>query len=73
MVSDPVVTTFFKQADVIKWLNEYAPVGCRDTGTVEFFKSIGVEAYFSGCPTLTYTRRKDIPRQNYILLITCNY
>lgn len=36
--------------------NDYlhaTPIGCRDIGTLRRFKSIGLEAYFSGCATLT--------------------
>ena len=35
------------------YLNEYGPVGCRDKYTVNFLKDNGIDAYFSGCLTLT--------------------
>ena len=31
----------------------FTPIGCRDIRTLKGFESIGVEAYFSGCATLT--------------------
>ena len=31
----------------------HEPIGCRDGGTAKRFQSLGVEAYFSGCATLT--------------------
>lgn len=40
----PELTDYYKQ---------FEPIGCRDHNTVELFKSIGVDAYYSGCVTLT--------------------
>lgn len=37
----------------INYLKQHEPIGCRDTATVEMLKEKGVEAYFSGCMTLT--------------------
>lgn len=34
-------------------LNAYGPIGCRDTFTEKAFKEMGIDAYFSGCITLT--------------------
>lgn len=34
-------------------LRQHAPIGCRDRNTLELLKNNGVEAYFSGCLTLT--------------------
>lgn len=35
------------------YLRQHAPIGCRDKHTVELLKSKGIDAYFSGCLTLT--------------------
>ena len=35
------------------YLNEFGPVGCRDIITQEILNENGVDAYFSGCLTLT--------------------
>ncbi len=35
------------------FLNDFDPVGCRDLHSVDFLNDNGVEAYFSGCLTLT--------------------
>lgn len=32
---------------------KYGPVGCRDTNTAKILNANGIEAYFSGCMTLT--------------------
>lgn len=42
----------------IKYLKKYEPIGCRDQTTVRTLKSHGVEAYFSGCLTLTLDNYK---------------
>lgn len=43
----------FAADDSINFFKKYEPVGCRDYDTVDFLKSHGVNAYFSGCLTLT--------------------
>jgi len=45
-----------KHADYLK---RHQPIGCRDPGTVEFIRSLGVEAYLSYCATLTFTAPAD--------------
>lgn len=42
-------------------LKPYQPVGCRDRDTAGFLRRIGVDAYFSGCMTLTFDKRKSPP------------
>lgn len=37
----------------LAYLKEYAPIGCRDKETMNCLKERGVDAYFSGCLTLT--------------------
>lgn len=37
----------------ISYLKEHSPIGCRDHNTVRLLQSFGIEAYFSGCLTLT--------------------
>lgn len=40
----------------VSYLRRWAPIGCRDHGTVGLLKAAGVDAYFSGCLTLTLGR-----------------
>lgn len=40
-------------AENLNYLKQHEPIGCRDTATVEMLKEKGVDAYFSGCMTLT--------------------
>lgn len=37
----------------IEHYKKYQPIGCRDTHTAELLKEHGIDAYFSGCLTLT--------------------
>lgn len=37
----------------IRYLKQYEPIGCRDTNSVDLLKRHGIDAYFSGCMTLT--------------------
>lgn len=41
------------------YLRQHAPIGCRDKATAEFVRSLGVEAYFSYCATLTFEAPAD--------------
>tara|TARA_Y100001933_G_scaffold260600_1_gene312988 strand:+ start:6375 stop:7475 length:1101 start_codon:yes stop_codon:yes gene_type:complete len=43
----------FSSPQSIAYLKRHEPIGCRDLGTVNFLRSHGVDAYFSGCLTLT--------------------
>ena len=49
--------------EMADYYRKFEPIGCRDTYTVELLKGIGVDAYFSGCMTLTmrnpYNARND--------------
>ncbi len=40
----------------IAYLKKWEPIGCRDMNTVEKLKSVGIDAWFSGCLTLTLKR-----------------
>lgn len=52
-----------------EFLLRHSPVGCRDMVTLEFFKSIDIPAYFSGCLTLTLQRNEQIPKNDYIVCV----
>jgi hypothetical protein len=38
---------------LLDWLKRFEPIGCRDWNTVGWLLNQGVEAFFSGCVTLT--------------------
>jgi lipopolysaccharide biosynthesis glycosyltransferase len=39
--------------DGVRYLQVHEPIGCRDQHTVEMLKSRGIDAWFSGCLTMT--------------------
>ena len=49
------------------YYQKHGPIGCRDYETLRLFESIGVEAYYSGCLTLTLPQRKK-ERSNTIVI-----
>lgn len=60
----------------IAYLKTKEPIGCRDQKTVDLLKNEGIDAYFTGCLTLTLDRyRKDnIEREGiYIVDPLYNY
>lgn len=56
----------------IEYLKNHQPIGCRDTYTEKLLRLKGIEAYFSGCLTLTldygYGRFKTKKRQNILIV-----
>ncbi len=59
----PLITSFHLSKNIfplneikIKTLKEFQPIGCRDTNTMELLSKNGVEAFFSGCLTLTFPK-----------------
>ncbi len=61
------VKTQFLQGLGGQYMNAYAPVGCRDSFTERTFKDLGIDAYFSGCITLTLPKQPIItPQREYI-------
>ncbi len=44
------------QSDSINYLKKHEPIGCRDMNTMNMLKDKGVDAYFSGCLTLTLSK-----------------
>lgn len=44
---------YMLNADGVNYLKRYQPIGCRDHFTVDALQEKGIEAYFTGCLTLT--------------------
>jgi len=51
------------------YYKKHEPIGCRDYHTVELFKNIGIQAYFSGCLTMTLQNTKDFERNEEIIFV----
>jgi hypothetical protein len=50
------------------YFRQYEPIGCRSEATLQEFRKIGVEAYFSACMTLTLPR-SNAPRGDQIYAV----
>ena len=53
-----------------EYFKAYGPVGCRDKHTLDLFKKHGIDAYFSGCITLTLPKmKKRKSKEKYIFSV----
>ena len=52
-----------------EYLKKYEPIGCRDSYTKNLLQENGIDAYFSGCMTLTLDKFQGIEKEEYILLV----
>ena len=43
------------RSELKSYYNKFGPIGCRDMFTLRLLQEMGVEAYFSGCLTMTFT------------------
>ena len=59
----------FVKCGLAKKMRPFAPVGCRDRNTMRFLQSQGVEAYFSGCMTMTFDSREKEPANGKIFVV----
>ena len=50
--------------DELNFYHHCTEVGCRDRYTVNYLKSLGINAYLSGCLTLTFPRRSEEQAKN---------
>ncbi len=68
-VGSPVQTQFLEGCGK-EYMNVNGPVGCRDLYTLKKFKKIGLDAFFSGCITLTLPKmEKKKPEREYVCAV----
>lgn len=53
----------------IKHYKQHEPIGCRDLHTMTLLKNKGVDAYFSGCLTLTLKNPFTYPKRDKIYIV----
>lgn len=51
----------------LEYLRRHGPVGCRDYATRHLLESLDVDAYFSGCLTMTL-QRPDVVRTDHVII-----
>jgi glycosyltransferase involved in cell wall biosynthesis len=54
-------------------MRPFQPIGCRDRSTRAFIRSVGLDAYFSGCLTLTFPKRRARPENGKAFLVDVPY
>lgn len=59
----------FIQKGLAEKFKECGPIGCRDRSTRDFLLSNGVDAYLSGCMTLTFPKRSVAPTDGRVFLV----
>ena len=52
-----------------EYLNQYEPIGARDVNTLNIFLEKGIDAYLSGCLTLTIDIKKEKEVKDVIYLV----
>ena len=60
---------YFSRKEVISYLKQYEPIGCRDPYTAERLSSLGVKTFVSYCLTLTFPHRKKEPENGKVLVV----
>lgn len=55
--------------EAIAYYKKHEPIGCRDMQTMNLLKERGVDAYFSGCMTLTLKNIWNEPRTDEIIFV----
>ena len=54
--------------EAIRYYKRFQPIGCRDLHTLELLKNNGIDAYFSGCLTLTLENKFQKRTDNIYLV-----
>lgn len=63
-----------KRKESLDYFKKYQPIGCRDAYTVKVFEKYGIDAYFSGCLTLTLGKSfKKTKDSGEILMVDVMY
>ncbi len=60
------VESAYITSDTKDFLRKYGPVGCRDYNTKELLDKLNIDAFFSGCLTLTIKKFDNVKKEKYI-------
>lgn len=72
-ISPMIAGKLFKMQEVVQWFKEHEPIGCRDKETELMMKSNGIDAYFSGCLTLTLGKKYKLQAERQGLVFVDPY
>lgn len=53
----------------LEFFRRHQPIGCRDVETTDLFRANGVEAFTSGCLTMTFQDRERQPAERRVFVI----
>lgn len=53
----------------LKFFKKYSPIGCRDNATRALFRQSGIDAYTSGCLSMTFPHRGVQPKAKTVFFI----
>lgn len=67
--TNPLNLQYFLSPEIISYLKQHEPIGCRDRHTMALLQQHGVQAFFSKCLTLTFPRREKEPEDGRIFLV----
>lgn len=67
-IDDRVKERFFSPEN-IAYFKRHAPIGCRDRQTLQWMQEHGIDAFFSGCLTLTFSKRATPPQDPKVILV----
>lgn len=56
----------------LEYFKSQSPIGCRDQATVDMFKKHNIDAYFTGCLTLTFDRHDKKDGEKYLVDVNTN-
>jgi hypothetical protein len=69
----PIFLGFCADAETISshsdWLRDHAPIGCRDVTTADICRANGIEAFVTGCVTLTLPPRTEFPDHGKLFIV----
>ena len=61
---NPIAKNKILSKEGVNYLKKYEPIGCRDIYTKKLLKTHNIDAYFSGCLTLTLNKADFIDNKN---------
>ncbi|MCL6620508.1 MAG: polysaccharide pyruvyl transferase family protein [Syntrophobacterales bacterium] len=67
--TNPQNLQYFLNPEIIGYLKDHEPIGCRDRHTMNLLRQQGVEAFFSACLTLTFPKREHPPEEGKVFLV----
>lgn len=62
-----------KSLPCLKNFKHFEPVGCRDRGTADYLRTLGIKTYYSRCLTYTFPKRLSNIKDGKVFLVETPY